>query len=254
VLARIAEAAAGDAPAVIVEVGAGHGSLTLHLASKAPPAGCVLAIEIDEDLAPGLADRAEDEPRIRPINRDVLTLDIADLTAQHDGETPVRVVGNVPYNITTPIIAWLLAQPGAWDRAVLMMQKEVAQRLATTPGERGCGSISLFVHYHATVRALFDVGMGAFTPRPRVRSSVVELTPRPEPAVAVADEQLFFSITRQAFQQRRKMLRGALRPIGADAVAAIGAADVDPTRRGETLTIEEFASIANVLHASRVVT
>jgi 16S rRNA (adenine1518-N6/adenine1519-N6)-dimethyltransferase len=254
VLARIAEAAAGDAPAATVEIGAGHGALTLHLAARTPAGGRVLAIEVDDDLLPGLAELAEEEPRIRPFAQDVLTVDIAELAAAEGVATPVRVVGNVPYNITTPIIAWLLAQTGTWDRAVLMTQKEVAKRLATTPGDRGCGSISLFVNYHATVRVLFDVGMGAFTPRPRVRSSVVELTPRPSPAVAVADEKLFFTITRQAFQQRRKMLRGALRTLGPDAVAAVDAAGVDPTRRGETLTIDEFADIANALHSSRSVT
>ena len=253
-LARIAEAAAGDAPRATVEIGAGHGALTMHLAARTPADGCVLAIEVDDDLLPGLADLADEEPRIRPTNEDVLAVDITQLAAAEGVGTPVRVVGNVPYNITTPIITWLLAQSGAWDRAVLMMQKEVAQRLATTPGDRGCGSISLFMHYHATVRVLFDVGMGAFTPRPRVRSSVVEITPRPTPPVAVADEALFFTITRQAFQQRRKMLRGALRAVGSDAVAALDAAGVDPTRRGETLTIEEFAAIANALHASRAVT
>ncbi len=253
-LTRIAQAAVGDGPLATVEIGAGHGALTLHLAANLPTDARILAIEVDDDLLPGLADLAEEDPRIRPAQRDVLTVDILEMAAAEGAETPVRVVGNVPYNITTPIIAWLLAQPGAWDRAVLMMQKEVAQRLTTTPGERGCGSISVFVHYHATVRALFDVGMGAFTPRPRVRSSVVELTPRAAPAVAVADEQLFFTITRQAFQQRRKMLRGALRSLGADAVSALDAAGVDGTRRGETLTMQEFADVANALHASRAVT
>jgi 16S rRNA (adenine1518-N6/adenine1519-N6)-dimethyltransferase len=237
-----------------LEIGAGRGALTRHLAAAAPENARVLAVEVDYDLIPGLESLAAEHPCVRPVQSDVLDIDLPALLTADDVAPPIRVVGNVPYNITTPILTWLLAHASYWDRAIVMTQKEVADRLATTPGTAGCGSISVFVHYHATVKRLFDVGVGAFTPRPRVRSSVIEITPREAPAVDVADPDLFFTVTRQAFQQRRKMLRGALRPLGADASLAVEGAGIDPTRRGETLSIEEFAAIANCLHDARTVT
>jgi 16S rRNA (adenine1518-N6/adenine1519-N6)-dimethyltransferase len=237
-----------------LEIGAGRGALTRHLAAAAPAKAQVLAVEVDYDLIPGLESLSAELPCVRPVQSDVLDIDLPGLLAGHGIESPVRVVGNVPYNITTPILTWLLSQSTCWDRAVVMTQKEVAERLATRPGAPGCGSISAFMHYHATVARLFDVGVGAFTPRPRVRSSVIEITPRDTPAVDVADEDLLFTVTRQAFQQRRKMLRGALRALGADAPRAVEDAGIDPTRRGETLSLEEFAAVANCLHDARAVT
>lgn len=254
VLTRIADAASRDHPATTLEIGAGQGALTRHLAGRAPADGRILAIELDEDLLPGLEALAIEHPSVVPVRADVLDVDVPALLASHGLTPPARVVGNVPYNITAPIVAWLVSHVGSWDRAVVMTQKEVADRLVTPPGARGCGAISAFVHYHATVTHLFHVGSGAFTPRPRVRSSVVELTARAAPAVEAADEALFFQITRQVFQQRRKMLRGALRPLGEDAPQAVVAAGVDPTRRGETLTLDEFASIANCLRHARAET
>ncbi len=251
VLARIAYAASGDRPTATIEIGAGRGALTRLLGANAPVDGRVIAVELDDDLMPGLEALAEEHPAVRPVHADVLDIDLPSLLASHGIVAPARIVGNVPYNITAPIVSWLVSYVAQWDRAVLMTQKEVAQRMVTPPGARGCGSISAFVHYHTTVRALFDVGSGAFTPQPRVKSAVIELTARAAPAVAVADEALFFAITRQVFQQRRKMLRGALRPLGADAPAAVVSAGIDPTRRGETLTLDDFAAIANCLSAAR---
>ncbi len=256
VLARLAESA-GLAPGdTVVEIGAGRGELTRHLARHVGDTGRVLAIELDPILLIDLGVLAADEPQIVPQAADVLELDLTALARDHATRRPVKVVGNLPYYITTPILERLLAHRDAWGTATLTVQDEVARRITATPGTKACGSISVFVHYHCEPAYAFRIAPGSFAPPPSVHSAVVHLIRRERPAVAVADEGCFFATVRAAFGQRRKTLRNALRPLpwgpSVDTIeAALADSGVDAGRRGETLTIDEFGAVADALQRAR---
>jgi 16S rRNA (adenine1518-N6/adenine1519-N6)-dimethyltransferase len=236
-----------------LEIGPGRGALTLPLAESGAR---IHAIDIDRDLSAGLAATA-------PPNVTVTTADFLDLSADalfanftlpdEQAEAPrVRVVGNLPYNVSSPILFRLLALSRETDRlidATLMLQREVAARIAAGPGSGDYGPLSIMTAVYADVERRLDLPPGAFRPPPKVHSSVIRLKFRP-PAIDVGDHAHFERIVRTMFQQRRKTLSNALRPAlpaDADAAAILAATGIDPRRRPETLTLAEIAAL---VHAS----
>jgi 16S rRNA (adenine1518-N6/adenine1519-N6)-dimethyltransferase len=238
---RLAELTPED---TVLEIGAGTGTLTAALAAKVRQ---VLAVEVDRDLIPPLRRRFAGQPHVRIIHADALRFDFAQLTA------PCKVVANLPYGTATAILMRLLAQRRRISLAVVMLQREVAARLCATPGTKAYGSLTLTAQWYATVYKGFQVPPSAFSPAPKVMSSVVKIIPHAQPPLAVRDEALLFRLIRAAFAQRRKTLlnalAAALRPQVEPAVLAqtLRAAGLDGRRRGETLTLAEFARLADAL-------
>jgi 16S rRNA (adenine1518-N6/adenine1519-N6)-dimethyltransferase len=239
---------------VVLEIGAGRGALTKGLAAAASR---VIAVEIDRDLATELSSTRP--PNLELLERDVLHLDLvpllADLRRQAAPEGRVRVVGNLPYNISSPILIRLMraVRGGApADDAVLMLQREVADRVAARPGTGDWGPLAVAVQLRADVTRLLSLPPGAFRPAPQVHSAVIRLAFHP-PRVPVADEDRLDTVVRAMFGQRRKTLLNALRPyattIGADAAGTLGSAGIDPRRRPETLDLAELARLAAALPA-----
>jgi len=244
ILARIARAAGPLDAGVTIEVGPGPGGLTRALLTAG--AGRMAAIEIDPRcvaIAEEIAAAASG--RLAVVAADALEVDVTTL-----GPAPRRIVANLPYNVATPLlIGWLgqIAQDAdAVSVMILMFQREVADRLAARPGAKSYGRLSVLAQWLCRAEKLFDLPGGAFTPPPKVASSVVRLTPRGQPP-GVAAFAAMERTTAAAFGQRRKMLRQSLKSLGPGAMAALEAAGIDPTRRAETLTIEEFASLAAAL-------
>jgi 16S rRNA (adenine1518-N6/adenine1519-N6)-dimethyltransferase len=234
---------------LVLEIGAGLGFLTALLVESAEK---VIAVEVDEVLYAELQLRFAKAPRIALVQGDILKLDIAALLDGAQRER-TKVVANLPYYITTPILWKLLELRGRISACVLTMQTEVAQRLASPPGGKDYGALSISVSYHAQAEIVRQIPPDEFYPSPQVQSAVVRLRMRDNPPVVLANEALFFRIVRAAFQSRRKMLRNALLsssvPIPGDALDAVfNQTGIDPRRRGETLTIAEFAALANSLH------
>lgn len=235
----------------VIEIGAGTGLLTARLAARARQ---VLAVEIDAQLHPQLEAECAEHSNIQFVQADVLKLDIAELIGGRPSEN-VRVVGNLPYYITTPILMRLLELRSRIATCVLMMQLEVAQRLVSPPGSRIYGAPSVAVAYHAEAKILRRVPPTVFRPRPKVESAILRLVMRAEPAVEVDDEAFFFRVFRGAFQHRRKTVRNALLKSGlcdGDAVqidAALNDAEIPPTIRPEKLGIQEYARLANAVSA-----
>ncbi len=243
VLDDIARLAAPRAGGRVVELGAGLGHLTVRLLARG---AVVTAVERDRDMARVL--RGELGDRITLLEADAARLDYAALAAAG----PLAVVGNLPYHLTSPILFDLLDQAGQVDRAVFLLQREVAERLAASPGEKDWGVLSVFLQREAEVSVERIVPPGAFFPPPRVHSAVVHVAFRPPaPAAAVLDPARFRKLVKAGFAQRRKTLGNALRagevaPPGALA-AALAATGLDPGRRGETLTVEEWAALERAL-------
>ena len=232
--------AAGLAPGdTVLEIGPGQGVLTGQLLEKA---GSVCAVEVDKRLAQSLRQSYHGDPRITIVERDFLEIDL-------DALLPGRfkVVANLPYYITVPIIERLLEHRGRIDHIVVMVQKEMAARMAAIPGVKDYGSLSVFIQYYATVEQLFDVPPGAFFPAPKVTSTVIKLIPRAAPPVAVADAAAFFAFVRAIFGYRRKMLRAVLKLCrGCDDthLAALAKdSGIDLSRRAETLDMPALASL-----------
>ena len=246
---KVLEAAAFAPTDHVIEIGAGRGALTVQLAGAV---AALTAVEIDRDLIPALRGRLP--AHVRVIEGDFLDVP-ADRLFEGGTGSGWRVIGNLPYNVSSPILFRLLelAQAGSRLRdATLMLQREVADRVASPPGSRQYGALSIMVQLDADVEALLTLPPGAFRPRPKVWSSVIRLHFRP-PRVAVRDRRRFESLVRSLFSQRRKMLANALQPAafarGLEAAGALRAADIDPTRRPETLHLEELARLADVLDA-----
>ena len=241
VIRRIVEAvapaaAAGHPPTPrVVEIGPGRGALTGLLLERV---GTLDAIEIDRDLVAALTERFGRDGRLRLHSGDVLAFDFCALAA----DAPLRLVGNLPYNISTPLLFHLYDQAHCIESMVFMVQKEVAVRLAAPPGGKDYGRLSVMIQWRFDVAHLFDVGPGAFQPPPQVDSTVVRLTPR-APRIELRDSARFARVVQAAFGQRRKTLRNALRELVG--LAAFERAGVDPNRRAETLTALEFAILAN---------
>lgn len=241
VIDRIVDAISPQPRDAVVEIGPGRGAITRLLVDS----GCDLTvIEIDRDLAHGLRVRY---PDLTLVDGDALRIDYSTLL---DPPRPFRIVGNLPYNISTPLLFRLLDHT-RWIRdAHFMLQDEVVQRLAAAPGEKAWGRLGVMIQYRCEVEPLFGVAQDAFTPRPQVRSRIVRLIPRAEPRVIAHDEALFAHVVRAAFSQRRKTLRNGLKSIsGVDerSFTALERAEIDLRRRPETLSVEDFVRIANVL-------
>lgn len=241
---RIARAAGGIADATVIEIGPGPGGLTRALLLEG--AARVVAIERDERCVRALADLAAAYPgRLEIIAGDALDIDLPALARKRGG--CVRVVANLPYNIATPLILAWLRDIGAFNSLTLMLQKEVAERLAAKPRTKAYGRLSVMVQWRCEVAALFDVSPRAFTPPPKVTSTVVRFLPRATP-LGEADASVLENVVAAAFGQRRKMLRTALKSLaaekGRDATAILESAGITPTARAEELGVEQFCALA----------
>lgn len=231
----------------VLEIGPGMGVLTQLLSEKA---GRVLAVEIDKRLIPILKVTLFGCDNVTVLNSDILRLDLKSTLKEHFGDTPVKVVANLPYYITTPIIMKLLEERLNLKSITVMVQKEVGERLAADPGGKDCGAITVAVQYYSVPRKLLTVSPDAFIPQPEVESVVVRLDMREKPPVAVKDEDFFFRVVKASFAQRRKTLLNALSAgnfgISKEEIREIlEKAGIEENRRGETLTLEEFARVAD---------
>ena len=220
----------------LVEIGPGKGAITLPLLQAV---GHLQVVELDRDLVGPLQSRCSGNGELTVHNADALKTDFCELSG---GDT-LRVVGNLPYNISTPLLFHLLAQSGCITDMHFMLQKEVVDRLAAAPGSGQYGRLSVMVQYRCRVSPLFSIGPGAFQPPPKVESAFVRLQPWEVPPVTVRDETMFGHIVQQAFGQRRKTLRNALRGILDE--AQIRSVDVDPAARAEVLGIDDLARLAD---------
>jgi len=235
---RIARAA-GIAGKRVLEVGPGPGGLTRALLEAG--AAEVIAIERDPRCLEALAEIAAAAPgRLTVIEADALEIDETMFGA------PLSVVANLPYNIGTALLLKWLARPGWWDSLTLMFQKEVAERLASAPGSKSYGRLSVWTQWRCTVERLFDISPQAFVPPPKVTSTVVRIAPRPVP-LAPADPAALERVLAAAFGQRRKMLRQSVKALGGEAL--LNAAGIAPTRRAEELSIVEFCALATATRA-----
>lgn len=234
----------------VLEIGPGIGSLTQHLAEHA---GKVIAVEIDRNLIPILEDTLSSYDNIVIINEDILKVDIGGLAEQYNGGRPIKVVANLPYYITTPIIMGLFESHAPVDSITVMVQKEVAERMQVGPGTKDYGALSLAVQYYAKPEIVANVPPNCFIPRPGVGSAVIKLTRYEEPPVDVADETLMFALIRASFNQRRKTLVNGLTNAAElnfskeKLTGAIERLGRPATVRGESLTLAEFARLSNIL-------
>jgi 16S rRNA (adenine1518-N6/adenine1519-N6)-dimethyltransferase len=239
---RIAATAGDLSGRTVVEVGPGPGGLTRALlAAGAAP---LLAIERDDRCVAALQDLSvAANGRLIVVPADALAVDEAEIARANGGAVPLTIVANLPYNIATVLILKWLARSGDFADIVVMVQKEVAERLVAAPRSRDYGRLSVAVQWRAVVETLFDLAPGAFTPPPKVVSTVVRITPRAAP-LAPADPTAMETVVRAAFGQRRKMLRSALKSLGRDTGRLLDAAELVPTARAEELSIADFAALA----------
>ena len=250
VLSKIVDAAGVTKEDVVLEIGPGIGTMTQVLCESAKE---VVAVEIDRNLIPILTeDTCREYDNLTVINEDVLKLDIAEVAREHGGR-PLKVVANLPYYITTPIIMGILEKHAPVAGITVMVQKEVAERMQAGPGSKDYGALSLAVQYYADAYIAAFVPPNCFMPRPNVGSAVIRLSIRETPAVSVKDEKMLFSVIRAAFAQRRKTLVNGLGnsdevPCSKEEAAAILAfMGLPETVRGETLSLAQFAQIADAL-------
>jgi 16S rRNA (adenine1518-N6/adenine1519-N6)-dimethyltransferase len=238
-IVRLAELQPGE---TVLEIGPGRGILTEALLGAS---GLVVAVEVDPALCAHLRATLGDRPNFKLVEGDALAYDYAQVPS------PFLVVANLPYYVSTPLLFRLLQERTRVDRMVLMLQAEVAARLAARPGGKDYGVLSVAAQFCCEVRQAFRVPPTCFRPKPQVGSAVVVLTPLLKPRVAVREEARFFKIVRAGFAHRRKALLNSLRDEGfaaARTVAALEKAGIDPHRRAETLSIEEFAALSAALH------
>ena len=234
----------------VIEIGAGLGCLTDVVARHAKH---VIAIEVDELLYNVLASQFSTNPRVQLLNTDILKLELNSLLSDSTGTVPTtfKIIANLPYSITTPILWKLLAHQKQIHSCVLMMQKEVAERIVAGPGGKDYGALTIGVAYHAEATLIATLSPENFYPSPKVDSALLKLEMRETPKVVVENEELFFKVVRTAFRTRRKMLKNALVrgrfASGAVLGAAFEAVGIAPERRAETLDITEFAALANFL-------
>jgi 16S rRNA (adenine1518-N6/adenine1519-N6)-dimethyltransferase len=237
VIARIVAAIQPRVTDSIVEIGPGQGAITVPLLQAA---GRLQVVELDRDLIDPLREQCREAGNLILHNADALQVEFCRLSGD---EVPLRVVGNLPYNISTPLLFHLLSQARCISDMHFMLQKEVVDRLAAAPGGRQYGRLSVMVQYRCRVTRLFTIGPGAFQPPPRVESAFVRLEPYRVLPVVVQDESALETLVRQAFAQRRKTLRNALRGLlEEEAIRSLG---IDPAVRAEMLGLREFAALAN---------
>ncbi len=250
VLDKIISAADITKEDMVLEIGPGIGTMTQYLAEAA---GKVIAVEIDKNLIPILQDTLSGYDNVRVINEDVMKLDIPKLAKMENAGRPIKVVANLPYYITTPIIMGLFEKHVPLQSITVMVQKEVADRMQTGPGNKDYGALSLAVQYYAEPYIVANVPPNCFMPRPKVGSAVIRLTCHGKPPVQVKDEKLMFDIIRASFNQRRKTLANGLNnsnllDFPKDKIQeAIDSLGKGPSVRGEALSLQEFANLSNYL-------
>jgi len=252
ILQKIVDTAEIDDQVNVIEIGPGIGALTEFLAERAAQ---VMAFEIDHRLVPILADTLRDFDNVTVVNEDILKVDLA----QHiqnfkNPDLPIKVVANLPYYITTPILMHLIESGIPFSEFVVMMQKEVADRISAQPNTKAYGSLSIAVQYYMTAKVAFTVPRTVFVPAPNVDSAILKMVRRPEPAVAVEDESFFFKISKASFTHRRKTLWnnltgyfGKTEEVKDKLTKALDQAGLSPSVRGEALSLAEFASLADAL-------
>ena len=237
----------------VLEIGPGIGTMTQYLCEAARQ---VVAVEIDKMLIPILKDTLSEYDNVEVINQDVLKLDIKALAQEKNNGKPIKVVANLPYYFTTPIIMGLFESKVPIESITIMVQKEVADRMQTGPGSKDYGALSLAVQYYADAKVQLNVSASCFMPRPNVDSAVIKLTAHEKPVVDV-DETLMFKVIRASFNQRRKTLVNGLKNSSEldytkeEIVQAIKAIGKEENIRGEKLTLEEFAALSNSLKVVR---
>lgn len=235
---------------MVLEIGPGIGTMTQYLCEQARK---VVAVEIDQNLIPILEDTLKEYDNITIINQDILKLDLMELVTRENEGKPVKVVANLPYYITTPIVMGLLEKHVPIASITIMVQKEVADRMQTGPGSKDYGALSLAVQYYAKPEIVANVPPNCFIPRPKVGSAVIRLSLYEKPPVEVKDESMMFRFIRASFNQRRKTLQNGISndptlPYGKEDVKeALLAMGKSETVRGETFTLEDFASFTNFL-------
>lgn len=231
----------------VLEIGPGIGTLTMELAEYA---GKVLTIEVDDNLINILEDGFRDIENIRLHHGDALRVNLKELTGEYLKE-PFSICANLPYYITTPLIAKFFSEGLRLRNIVLMVQKEVAQRMTADPGGKDYGSLSLLVQYYSKPSIVTTVPPSSFVPQPKIDSAVIKLEVYEKPVVDVLDKSLFFRIIRDSFNQRRKTLSNSLKATGISKEIldeSFKSCGIDPVRRGETLSIEEFASLSDEIY------
>ena len=250
VLDRIIEASEITKDDFVLEIGPGIGTMTQYLADAARE---VTAVEIDDALIPILQDTLKEWDNVSVIHGDILKTDIRKIADEKNQGRPIKVVANLPYYITTPIIMGLFESHVPVDSITVMVQKEVADRMQTGPGSKDYGALSLAVQYYAKPEIVANVPPNCFMPRPKVGSAVIRLTRHQNPPVQAKDEKLMFRLIRASFNQRRKTLQNGLynsselRIPKEKTVAALEEMGLTPTIRGEKLSLEEFAKLSDIL-------
>ena len=250
VLEKIISAAGITKNDCVLEIGPGIGTMTQYLAENA---GHVVAVEIDRNLIPILKETLADYDNVTVINEDILRVDIKALAEEYNGGKPIKVVENLSYYITTPIIMGLFESGVPIDNITVMVQKEVADRMKEGPGSKDYGALSLAVQYYAEPEIVANVPPNCFIPRPNVGSAVIRLTRHKEMPVGVKDPALMFKIIRASFNQRRKTLQNGLGnapelPYTKEQIAAaIAEMGLTPTIRGEALSLAQFAQLSDIL-------
>ncbi|RSI45034.1 16S rRNA (adenine(1518)-N(6)/adenine(1519)-N(6))-dimethyltransferase RsmA [Streptococcus cristatus] len=254
ILQKIVDTAEIDKKVNVIEIGPGIGALTEFLAESAAE---VMAFEIDDRLVPILADTLRDFDNVTVVNQDILKVDLAQYIAEFKNpDLPIKVVANLPYYITTPILMHLIESGIPFSEFVVMMQKEVADRISAQPNTKAYGSLSIAVQYYMTAKVAFIVPRTVFVPAPNVDSAILKMVRRDQPAVAVQDEKFFFKVSKASFVHRRKTLWnnltsyfGKSEETKGKLTAALERADLSPSVRGEALTLADFARLADALKA-----
>ena len=252
ILQKIVDTAEIDKKVNVIEIGPGIGALTEFLAESAAE---VMAFEIDDRLVPILADTLRDFDNVTVVNQDILKVDLAQYIAEFKNpDLPIKVVANLPYYITTPILMHLIESGIPFSEFVVMMQREVADRISAQPNTKAYGSLSIAVQYYMTAKVAFIVPRTVFVPAPNVDSAILKMVRRDQPAVEVQDEKFFFKVTKASFVHRRKTLWnnltshfGKSEETKAKLTAALEQAELSPSVRGEALTLVDFARLADAL-------
>lgn len=245
VLTDIVQGADVNAEDLVIEIGPGVGTLTAQLLNKAKK---VVSIELDNDLIPILQEELGSHPNFSLVHKDALKVDFNEIIGD---EKSVKLVANLPYYVTTPIIVNLLKEKYNFKSLTIMIQKEVAERINAEPNCKEYGSLSLLVQYYCNTRIIRKVSPSSFIPRPKVDSIVIRLDKLDKPRVEIKDEKLMFDIIRNSFNMRRKTLWNGVKNIGIDKEKLQNAFDdagIDPKRRGETLSLEEFAKLSDEIY------
>jgi 16S rRNA (adenine1518-N6/adenine1519-N6)-dimethyltransferase len=242
---RIVESLALNKDDAVLEIGSGKGALTKHLLEKARK---VLAVEIDKSLCSYLQEKFGNNENLDVINNDILKIDFKELIQP---ESLCKIVGNLPYQITSPVLSLLLENRKHIPLCVLMVQKEVALRISSVPGSKDWSPLSIAVQLYSDVKTLFHLKSSSFFPPPKVDSSVIKIIFSSEPKIFVPSEKVFFQVVRSAFGQRRKTLLNSLSSnLGLpkkETEIILNRIDIDPQRRAETLSLSEFANLSSVM-------